>query len=343
LPTRMAGGAALGAGTSGVYGAGVAEPGEVAETAKEAAITGGAVGAAIPVAGKLLKSKPVQATAKQIRAAASSAYRTAAEKGGVLKPKVINKFIDEASSLTPQTTEGKLLAGDDPFTKLVDNVNLLKNKPISLQGAQEIDEILGNKIDSFFDPKTGKLTKEGLKIQRLQQAFRDNIEKAGQGDIVGSKEGFEALKEGRKLWGKAARLDDVERIIARADQADNPATALRSGFRTLANNPSKLRGFSKTERVAIKKAAKTGVVTDTLRIMGSRLLPIGAIATGGGVGGATATQLGSISARSLAGKAQAKKAEKVLQTIYSGGVTQAPRYPYSPALAAPIVTQQGGQ
>ena len=77
--------------------------------------------------------------------------------------------------------------------------------------------------------------------------------------------------------------------------------------------------------------------------MGSRLLPIGAIATGGGVGGATATQLGSISARSLAGKAQAKKAEKVLQTIYSGGVTQAPRYPYSPALAAPIVTQQGGQ
>lgn len=340
LPARMAKGAALGAGTSAVYGAGVANPDEIAQSAGESALAGGALGAAIPVAGQILKSKPAQVTAKQIRQAASQAYKKAAQQGGVLKSKVINSFIDEASSLTPQTAEGKLLAGDDPFTKLVDNVKLLRNKNISLQGAQEIDEILGNKIDSFFDPKTGRLTKEGLKIQKTQQAFRKSIENAGVGDVVGSKSGFDALKEGRKLWSQAAKIDDIERIIARADQADNPATALRSGFRTLSNNPSRLRGFTNEERLAIKKAAKTGIITDTLRVMGSRLLPIGAMATGGGVGGVAATQLGSISARGLAGKAQAKKAEKVLQTIYGRGVKQLPRYPLSPALAAPIVTNQ---
>jgi len=336
LPARMAKGAALGAGTSAVYGAGVADPDKISQGATEGGIQGAALGAAIPVAGNLLKSKPAQSTAKQIRQAASQAYKKAAEEGGVLKSKVINKFINDASSLAPQTQEGKILAGDDSFTKLINNVKLLENKNISLQGAQEIDEILGNKIDSFFDPKTGRISKEGLKVQQVQQAFRKSVENAGIKDIVGSKAGFDSLKEGRKLWSQAARLDDIERIIARAEQADSPATALRTGFRTLSNNPSRLRGFSKEERSAIKKAAKTGIVTDTLRVMGSRLLPIGAMATGGGVGGAAAAQLGSISARGLAGKAQAKKAEKVLQTIYGQGQKQLPRYPLSPALAAPI-------
>ena len=343
LPSRMAKGAALGAGASGVYGAGVANPDEILQTVGESAIAGGALSAAIPVAGQILKSKPAQVTAEQIRGAASDLYKKAAEKGGVLKPKIVNKFIDEIKQLAPQTPEGKLFAGgDDPFTKLVDSAEVLKGKSISLKGAQEIDELLSNRIDKFIDPKTGRLTKEGLKAQKIQNAFRNSIEKAGVGDVVGSKEGFEALKDARKLWAKSAKVSDIERIIARADQADNPATALRTGFRTLANNPSRLRGFSKAEREAIKKAAKTGIITDTLRVMGSRLLPIGAIATGGGVGGAVTTQLGSISARGLAGKMQAKRAENVLKTIYGRGKGQLSRYPYSPALSSPIITQPEG-
>jgi len=339
LPSRMAKGAGLGAVSSGVYGAGVADPDQISETAMKSAAAGALVGGAIPVAGQFLKSKPVQKTSEQIRKEAGALYKKAAERGGALKPKVVDDFIDDIKSLAPQTPEGKAFAGDDPFTKLVDSAEILRGKSISLKGAQEIDELLSNRIDKFVDPKTGILTKEGLKAQKMQNAFRSKIEKAGVNDVVGSKRGFEALKQARKLWAKSARVRDVEKIISRAEQTDNPATALRTGFRTLSNNPSRLRGFSKVEREAVKRAAKTGVVTDTLRVMGSRLLPIGAMATGGGIGGATAAQLGSISARGLAGKMQAKRAENVLNTIYGKGAKQLPRYPLSPALAAPIVTQ----
>lgn len=264
---------------------------------------------------------PKLQTAEDFRALANTAYRKADELGGTLKPDVTNRFIDEAArKLVPQTAEGKLLAGESVSTKLAERLQNLAGKPISLRGAQEIDEILGDEIDRLSE--LGRLTKEGKKIYDLQTSFRKAIENAAEHEVTGGKEGFTMLKTARSLWKTQAQLRDVEKIIARAEMTDNPATSIKTGFRTLASNPERLKGFSPEAKKAIEHAAKTGLVTDALRMLGSRLNPIAAGAAAGfgsgpvgGIATMLATEAGSAGARNLATQAQMGRAGKVVEAI----------------------------
>jgi hypothetical protein len=135
-----------------------------------------------------------------------------------------------------------------------------------------------------------------------------------------NKAGFDALKEGRMLWSKQAKLRDIERIITRAEMSDNPATTIKTGFRTLFNNANKVKYFNETEKKLIKKAATTGIITDSLRTIGSRLIPIGSIVAGGGLPSTMASTLTSTASRNLASKSQIAKAEKLAEAIIAGKI-----------------------
>lgn len=259
--------------------------------------------------------KPELVKADDIKAISTSFYQKAAEKGGVLKPHVANKFVDEIQNIAPQTELGKLIGGDSPITKLTKKLNLFKDKPISLSAAQEVDELLGDQIDNFVDRATGGITKDGLKIQKIQNTFRKIVYNPSENDVFGGKGGFDSLKDGIRLWSAQARLRDIEKIITRAELTDNPTTALKTGFRNLHSNGSRLRGFSDSEKKLIKKAAETGVVVDMLKTMGSRLIPIGSVLTGGGLSGAALSQAGSLASRSAATKLQLQRANKVAEEI----------------------------
>ena len=151
------------------------------------------------------------------------------------------------------------------------------------------------------------------------------IKDAPASSIGGGKEGFELVNQGRKLWSTSAKLSDIERIIQRAELMDNPAQGLKSGFRTMLNNPNRLRGFSKEERKAIRNAAESGVVTDLFRTFGSRLIPIATTATGGGIGSTALATAGTIASRDSATRLQLGKANVLADLIATQGKQQVKR------------------
>lgn len=263
-------------------------------------------------------------TGEDLRVNAGNTYKTLPAGNNIaIDADGTNKFVDKIAALAPQTEAGRLIAGDSPLTKLVQRftgtidpetgevTGGLRNKPLTLADSQEIDEALGDHIDSEIDSITGKPSKQGVKLMQVQDAFRQAVDEGGT-------QGGDQLKLARAQWAQAARMSDLDRITNRALTMDNPATAIRTGMRTLANNPARFNGFSTQEKALIIKASKSGIVPDALKTLGSKLNPIVALASGHpggalalqglskvGQSGATAWQLGRANAakRAIAGRA----------------------------------------
>lgn len=309
---------AVGGATGGLYGAGEAVEGERIEGAVKGGLfglgTGFALGTINGRVAKMFGKKEIPFTSDDVKQLSSQAYKRAEEQGGVLLPRVTNRFLDSARKrVMPRTEAGRLVGGKGKVAEVMENLEQLRGKNLTLREAQEIDEFLSDMIDGATD--MGKLTKEGKKLFDVQNAFRATIDNAPAIDVAGGKAGFSSLKEGRRLWSQSAKLRDIERIITRAEMTDNPATSLKSGFRTLYNNPKRMRGYNTAERAAIKKAAESGVVTDLLKTAGSRLVPIITASVGGGLGPSAVAAAGSMASRGAATKVQLAKARKIADVI----------------------------
>jgi GH24 family phage-related lysozyme (muramidase) len=329
LPGQMAQAGLQGAGMGAVYGfgGGTGDLSDRLGNAAENAVIGGVTGAAVPAVvagvGKAFGSAPEQITSADVKAMANQAYQKADELGGMLSPDATNTFLANASkNLKPQTAAGSIVLGDTAATKLADRMAALADKPLSLQAAQEIDSGLGDLVSQEYGLKG--LSADGKKILDMQTAFRKTIEEAtpDNGGIVGGKAGFEAWQQGKQLWSKQAQLRDIESIINRAQISEQPANAIRSGFKSLASNPTRMRGYDPDTRALIRQAAKTGIVGEGLRLLGSRLTSIGAtgagLATGGPVGAALfggASYLTGIAARKAGEALATGKANQVIQSI----------------------------
>lgn len=293
-------------------------PGAIANSAEKVASLPkkafGAIREGINTASDKMAAKSIPTpTAASIKTEAQAAYADAAKKGGVLSPAFTDKFLAEVRKFSPQTNEGKAFSGDTAITKLIERANTLKGQPISLQGAEEIDKALTSEVSEHFS--NGKLDEQGKKILDFQTKFRDMIENASGEDVPKGKEGFDALKLARAKWSQAARMGDIEAILTRADSMDNPATAIKTGFRTLYNNKGRIKGFSTQEKEAIKNAAESGKITDMLRVFGSRLIPIAHLAGGGGIPGSVAAHGATTAIRSGAEALQMRRAQKVKDLI----------------------------
>jgi hypothetical protein len=305
--------------------------------------------AAPPAPPETLAAAGPPTTSAAAKAIASGYYRREEALGGNLKPNFTNDLIDRAEALAPQTEEGRIFTGDTALTSLVDRMQGLRDHSLSLQAAQEIDEALGSMIDKEHSI-TG-LSKEGKHMFDLQSTMRDMIENAGENDVEGGTEGFAALGQARIAWSQAMKMADVERIIARAELTDNPATSIKSGIRVLLSNPSRVRGYAPEEIAALKDAANRGVVGGVLHVFGNRLAPIiagGAGFTGGPVSGLMTAGLTHIAGSYIRDAATAlaeRRAQNVLSVIGSGvppevadaivGSSPSAAIPLEPRAAAP--------
>jgi hypothetical protein len=281
-------------------------------------------------------------TSAMLKSRASKAFKEAEEKGAVLKESVSDKFLKAAEKeLTEESRIGKKLLADSTtsktLTKLKDSIT---GERFDLPGIQSTDRFLASKI---LDETTirGTLTDEGRRLLKVQNKLRDLVNKAKAEDIQGGKAGLEALKKGNKLWSKSLKLGEIEAIIEKAKSrfVDNPSQSIRAGFRALATNPKRLKGFSKEEVKLIKEAAKTGIVTDALKTLGGRLIPIGAVVAGKGPAQVAGAQVAAVSSRELAKLAQAKKAQKVIEEISRSAVGGARVLQSRPKRIADILTK----
>lgn len=316
-------GAKYGMGYGLSYGAGNADSyqktsdaiGERIENAVKSGALGAGVGGALGAVGYAVSPKPTKLTGDDLAKRANGLYDLAEQKGGHLNEATVNKWVNGASEKLPQTSAGKVIAGKNNVSDLVDRIQQLKDKPLSLRAAQEVDEALGDMAWSNTD-KFGRLNKQGKQILDIQRGLRNMIDNATSANVYGGKEGFEALKQARKVWSQSLKVKEIERIINMGDPAvtDNPATAIRSGFRALLKNPNRLRPYSAEERDLIRRAAKANLTLEALRGIGSRLVGIGATATGHPLVG-VASQAVSGAARGLAGEIQASRGQDIISNI----------------------------
>jgi hypothetical protein len=346
LGMRIGKAGALGAATSGAAGFGAGEGLENRlESSRDSALAGGFVGGAIPavgaVAGKVGKAfqrLPQAATADDIKLMANAAYKKADESGGVLKGWFTNRFLDDIADIQPATIAGKKVPTDPKLAEALDYIGSFKNTRLTLQDAQNLDEYLGEAIDGFTE--LGQVSKSGKKLLDIQSRFRNAIENADDTLIEGGKAGFDSLKEGRALWSAQLKMRDIERIIQRAELTDNPATAIKAGFRNLLTNAKKSKGYTKDELKLMEKAAQTGLVTDLLKTGGSRLVPIIAGASGSGVLGTAAAGAGAAASRGMATRNAMVNAENVARAVSQRAVPQAATKGGLPAV---ISSRQAGQ
>ena len=221
---------------------------------------------------------PAPGTSAYAKQVASNYYKIADQSGGTLSPQFTNKFVDSVAAADKQTEAGRATVGQTEVNKLADRLQAIKDQPMTLQAAQEVDEGIGSLITKEFGVKG--LSPDGVKLLEIQHGFRDMIENAGPGEVTGGTDGFDALGPARKAWAQSRKLDDLERIQQRADLTDNPATSVRTQIRTLLTNRAKVRGYSPEEVAALTDAADRGVVGGALHVFGSRLLPLAAGAVG---------------------------------------------------------------
>ena len=335
LVGRMAKGAAAGAAYGEATGFGRGEGGfdNRMATAEEDAILNAKFGAALPVVGKVAQGvysvgksatrgvkdvvipKAPVLSYEEVAAMSSAKYAEADKLGGILKPEITDKWLKKIQGIqriSPQAQPLQTATEKEIFNSIDELVSVNKGQPLSLQAAQDIDERLGERISALY--KDG-LPKKANALSDAQLSLRESIENATDADVIGGKGGFEALKEGRFLFSRSRALRDIERVIENAAMYDQPATAIKTGLRTIARNPKRMRGFNKEERLIIKKAAESSAPMDLLRTMGSRLNPIIAMGATGNPAYAVATKVGSDLSRSAGEALQARRAGKVLQSI----------------------------
>lgn len=221
-------------------------------------------------------------TPQDIKSQAVNFYNSSESKGGMLNPESVSKAIAEAQQKAGfQSEEGKAFAGENVVTKTLKDLESLQGKPLSLKGAGEIDDELGDRISSAF--RTGN-DDQAARLMKIRDTMRDAYTKAGEGDMV-NPSGFSDWRTGDKLWSAYRSMDDVQSIIENGEKADVPATAIKNGFKAFVKNDRNLAPFNDEEIAALNHAAKTGIVTGALKTIGSKIISGVAGGLGGAAGG----------------------------------------------------------
>lgn len=282
------------------------------------------------------------APSADLRAMAKQKFETAGKQRGLLDEKMADDFVGRISKIRPQQERVQALEGESEATALIKGLQNWKGKPISFDEADELDKLITKKLSSpsAVDKLTGKLTAEGHDLSEIQHSLREVM------DSATNQSGFKTLGEARKLWAASMRQNEVERILERASMTDNPQTAIKTGFRTLASNKTRMRGFSPEEQAAIKRAAKTGILTGSFKLLGSRLISsmtggMAGAAGGGPIGAGVGMAGGAAAAypfREAAAMLQKSRANDVRRAITTRALNPSSIQPEPifPALAKPL-------
>jgi len=235
---------------------------------------------------------PGVSTSEAAKNIARAWYQRASMLGGNLTARFTNNFLDDAAATINPARE--ITTGPTEMTGLLSRWNAAyRNKPLTLNDIQAMDEGLGDLIDKHFDPKTG-LDKDGLHLLDVQTALRQKIAGAGEGDVVGSKAGFDALVTGRQAWSQAMKMQDIERIQRRANMTDNPSGSVITQVKNLITNHAKSRGYFPDEMEALEDAASRGVLGGVMHRLGGRLWTMVGTGVGSSIGGAPGAILGGM-------------------------------------------------
>jgi hypothetical protein len=247
---RVAGGAVAG-GTA----AAIMEP--------EAALTGAAIGGAVPVAGRVVGrlATPKGPKTEDVRKAATEAYEEAERLGGEVTS---DQFTNLASRLAAKMDEARfnpvlhprVQRALDTFT-----TEATQGTPVSLNRLDTLRRVTARAAGSSSadEQRLGKIATE-----EIDTFIRESMPDAS----------VAALEKARDLWAKMSRSKQIEQLIVKASRSSKePSAALRQQFQRLADNERRLKTFSSTEQDLIKKIADGSLPITVLERVGTLAPP----------------------------------------------------------------------
>jgi len=268
------------------------------------------------------ETKAPRKSSDDIKTLAQGQYARRDADGAILQPSVSDKFSKGLDGLSKQTDIGRELAGDSIFTDTINRLKtVLSGKPITLKAADEIDDFISDRISETYITNPA----QSQKLQEVKSLFRKTIDpdSLSQRDVVGGMAGLKSWREGDKLWQAQSKLREIDKIVIRANMTENPATAMKTGFRNLYMNAKKTRGYSSEEMKLLEKAAQSGATSEILGALGSRLGQIISLGSGAGLGQTAALAASSMAARGGKSALQAARANKLSSAVIKGAIPQA--------------------
>jgi len=275
-----------GAGYGGAYGLGQGEGMERIDNAITGAKIGGLTGGALQVGGNLLgsaaarKAAPATQTADDLAQQGRALYDQATSAGVTVKPQAIN---NAAGNVTMKLKSFGFDKDLQPKTAVVAKKLLeARNKTLDLA---ELDNIrkMASGISREQSAAASDRSAAGIIVDQIDNIINDTANFS-----AGSSQALEALKQGREVWKRKMKTETLEDIV---EKAQNQATGFENGLviqlRSLANNKTKMRAFSKSEQKMIKSVVRRGSIHGTIRALGM-LAPnstFGGLVTGGTLAG----------------------------------------------------------
>ena len=232
-------------------------------------------------------------TVQELKGQAGQQYKFAEEAGAIFKRNAYNKFSTGLESTLrkeglDKTLHPRVFAALERIKDTKGNVSL-ENMEI----LRRISQAAGSSMDAS----------ERRLASMLVDDLDNFVETAGPTTLTkGSSEAVSALTDARDLWKRAKKTEIIDDLKASAElraeanyNQSGMENALRRKLVNLADNPKKLRIFSKEEQELIKSTAKGGPIQNALRLAG-KLSPTGAIpaAIGGGAGFALGGPYGAV-------------------------------------------------
>lgn len=219
-------------------------------------------------------------SSETIRNMGGDLFKKATQEGGVIAPEIADAYRSKVLSTLNLDGEAKAYASSPAAERLMKEIPDFIGKPMDFETAKKIDESLGDLAYGTAD-NFGKLDSTGKKFLDLQHDLRAAMD---------TLPNTETIQKARKYWSTSLKMRDIERILEKSSSREQPVTAIKNGFSSILNS-KKITQYSPEEVKAIQHAAKTGVVTDALKLAGSGLVPI-ASGVAGSAGGPVGTILG---------------------------------------------------
>ncbi len=316
---------ATGAATGAAYGFGAGEGGAVPrlQSAAVGGAVGGAAGAAAPyvlrgaqkIAGRSATRRAIDAAADAapepaaLARQSSALYAKARGSGVVVKRDAMQPLLDDISSVgaldedfTPDALKvisrlnSKLEMGDLPL----DELEALHRKA----GLAVTKNRMANPADA------GAAGAIARKVDEYMMSLPDDAILANK---AGKDEAIETFRQARTLWKQFRNSEKLQEIVAKSEIAENPAGAIRSGFRSILNDKNKRATYSNAELQVMRQVisdSKAGNWVQRLIGYGTGLTrQVVATSAGYGVGGPIGAALGSAAATKVGSMAKAASAE----------------------------------
>ena len=219
-------------------------------------------------------------TPEQAKQVAGIKYDEAENIGGSLTSDKRNQFIDAAHG-AEKGADGNIVPPSPLAQKILDNLNKTRDQPLTLKGAQNIEQDINQNIS--YQPN-GMLTPDSVQLLKIKSALRNTINSASPQDLIGGPQAWQSWNDAKKAYSGAGILTDINNMINKATFADQPAAQLKRNLAKWSNKSSTISGLDPDEMDLVKGAIKTDFANEIMRSGSSRLIPIGATALGLGNG-----------------------------------------------------------